>query len=219
MQKTIILISILLLFIGCKEKKSKKSLDEAALYKTAIIEKEELQNENVTTASLKSEKIKENVPEGEFDRYFLAFKDSTVSLCCLDELYNPFGFLMVNDISSNLTGYEITKMTEGESKTIIFSKDQDTVRLVKWKSEYSDHFELFLGKGRITNPHIRLKNGTKIGMTKTEFINYYFQFADSTINKINQVSVCQDERGENFTKYKFENDTLSIIKFGEWKNN
>ncbi|WP_147377099.1 hypothetical protein [Mangrovibacterium diazotrophicum] len=181
------------------------------------MEKVELINENVKTAPLKSEKIKENPPEGEFNRYFLAFKDSTVSLCCLDELYNPFGFLIEHDISSYLTGYEITKVTEGGSKTIIFSKDKDTVRLVKWKSEYSDHLELFLGKGQVTNPHIRLKSGIKIGMNKTELINYYFQFTDSTINKINQISVCKDERGDNYTKYKFKNDTLSIITFGDWE--
>ncbi len=159
----------------------------------------------------------DNVPEGEFDRYFLAFKDSTVSLCCLDELYNPFGLLIERDISGYLTDYEISYETEGESKTIVFSKNQNMVRLVKWKSEYSDHFELFLGKGQLTDHDLRLLNGIKIGMTKTEFINRYFQFADSTIKKINQVSVCLDERGDSYTKYKFENDTLSRINFGEWE--
>ena len=155
--------------------------------------------------------------EGEFDNYFLDFKDSTLSLCCLDELYNPFGFLTKRDIAGYLSDYEITLKTEGESETIIFSKDQNKVRLVRWKSEYSDRIELFLGKGQFNDPKLKLNNGIKIGMAKKEFINCYFQFPDSTISKINRVSVCQDERGENFTQYKFEKDTLSIIKFGEWE--
>jgi hypothetical protein len=217
MQKNILYIVILLLFIGCKEKKRTESLNDTAPNKTERIEKKELNVEKVLAAPSKSKKIKENVPEGEFDRYFMAFKDSTFSLCCLDELYNPFGLLIESEISSYLTDYEITYETEGESKTIVFSKNKNMVRLVKWKSEYSDRFDLFLGKGQLTDPDLILKKGIKIGITKTEFIHRYFQFADSTIKKINQISVCQDERGDSYTKYIFENDTLSRIKFGEWE--
>ncbi|GJM62912.1 hypothetical protein [Persicobacter diffluens] len=217
MQKNILCVAVLLIFIGCEENRQAKSLNDIASIKTEINKKRELSIDKTQAAPSKYKKIKERVPEGECDRYFLAFKDSTVSLCCLEELYNPFGLLIESDISGYLSDYEISYETGGESKTIVFSKNQNMVRLVKWKSEYSDHFELFLGKGQLTDNDLTLLNEIKIGMTKTEFINRYFQFADSTIKKINQVSVCLDERGDSYTKYKFENDTLSRINFGVWE--
>ncbi len=163
------------------------------------------------------EKIKEVVPEGEFEKYFLSIHDSIVSLCCLESIYNPFGKLTQSDISSILLDYEISKENEDNLQKTIFKKGDNSVSLVNWESEYSNDSEIFLGKGKLSDSGIQLKSGIKIGMSKGDFLKRFFQFSDSTINKIKQVSVCQDERAETFTSYLFTNDTLSMIKFGEWE--
>ncbi len=163
------------------------------------------------------EKVKESIPDGEFDKYFLSIKDSIVSLCCLESLYNPLGYITKNDISRLLPDYEIITKTEDNLRKTIFTKGNNSVCLVRWQSEYSNDYEIGLGKGQLTDSKIRLTKGIKIGMAKKDFINYFFQFSDSTINKINRISACEDPRGETFTQYLFTNDTLSIIKFGEWE--
>ncbi len=217
MQKNILLIFLLLIFISCNQNKSTKSSDNTVNNENlskAQENREDINNE----FNQKSESKIENSTNEAFDKYFMSIEDSIVSLCCVDKLYNPFGTFNEKDISGYLPTYSITKTKEDNSKTTIFKKGNDSVSIVIWKSEYAENdFETFLGKGQLTDINIQLNNGIKIGMSKTKFMDNFFQFPDSIINKLNQISVCLDERGDSFTKYKFDNDTLSIIKFGEWE--
>ena len=53
-------------------------------------------------------------------------------------------------------------------------------------------------------------------MLKKDFIEIFFTVSDSTLNKINCVSVSLDERGNDFTNYIFENKELAKISFGNF---
>ncbi len=204
------------LIYSCQEKKTKKTLTETTQNKSIIINNKE--SEEIADKQLISKAEKEKDSAEDFDKYFTSFNDSVVSLCCMDKLYNPFGFLSESSIKKYLPNFIVTKRTEEDSKITIFKNGKDSVSLVNWKDTYSENnTEIFLGKGQLTDKNIQLRYGIKIGMTKQEFMDNFFQFSDSIINRINIVSVCQDERGDSFTKYKFNNDTLSIIKFGEWE--
>ena len=205
-----------MVFISCNRKKSTQSSNHK-VYNVSVSMADEKQKNLNTKSNPKSERQKDNSINESFDEYFMTIKDSTVSLCCLEKLYNPFGSISTKDISSILPTYSVTKSQDDNSERTFFKKDENLVSIVNWKSEYSENdYEVFLGEGKLTDKNINLKNGLKIGMSKSEFMVNYLHFPDSIINKLNQVSVCQDERGNSFTKYKFTNDTLSIIKFGEW---
>ena len=217
MKQKLLIILLLTFSIGCKQKAPYSTSDNnSSLETTFKIDSlkntlvEPVDDKPILKENIKSEKV-------EFDKYLTSFKDSTVSLCCLQELYNPFGELTPKRIKSYLKEYSISKESDGGSEKDIFKKDSSLVTLVNYKAEYSENvYELFLGKGILYDSSIELDNGIKIGISKQKFMTTFFQFSDTIINNLNQVSVCQDERGSSFTKYKFKNDKLVHIKFGEW---
>ncbi len=216
MPKNILAILLLLFCLSCIENKTAKSVSDSNQNNQIATEAKKSDLSSQSEGVTEPEKIKERLPDGEFDKYFLSINNSKVSLCCLDAIYNPIGNLTENNISNLLPDYKITTETDENSIRTIFTKGKNSISIVKWQSEYSNDFEIFLGKGQFIDSNIQLKKGIKIGMTKRDFLNCFFHFSDSTINKVKQVSACKDERGEVYTKYKFKSDTLSMIKFGEW---
>ncbi|MCY1635497.1 hypothetical protein [Marinifilum sp. D737] len=172
----------------------------------------------ISTVPEKNDRTEKEIEESDsvyFDKYLMSIKDSIVSLCCQDELYNPFGELNKSKVKSYLKDYSYSK--ESESNKDIFRNDSNLVSIVTYKAEYAeDVYEVFLGKGILYDKSLELNNGIKIGMSKKTFMDKFFHFPDSVINNLNQVSACEDERGDSFTKYKFKDNQLIYIKFGEW---
>ncbi|TMM51515.1 hypothetical protein FEE95_21750 [Maribacter algarum] len=60
---------------------------------------------------------------------------------------------------------------------------------------------------------VLLQNGIRIGMDKKELLDKFFIYSEKIAFSLAQISVCEDERGELYTKYKFVDRKLTEIEF------
>ena len=68
----------------------------------------------------------------------------------------------------------------------------------------------------IKDPTILMSENVHVGMSKDEFFNKFFKNYNETLFKgTNQITVCGDMRGDDYTKYFFISDTLDKITFGD----
>ena len=70
-----------------------------------------------------------------------------------------------------------------------------------------------IGKKKIVDSSIELTHGIKVGMDKHILLDKFFIYSDEIGSKLNQIAVCEDERGELYTKYKFVDGKLTEIEF------
>ncbi|WP_108805516.1 hypothetical protein [Aquimarina sp. Aq107] len=217
----LILILSLILTIGCKNDKtkavqfekqsttSKSNLNEGKTeLKSEKINSEKIITENEDLIDLEKEsKIK-------FGDYFLTYNKTNISLCCKLELHNPLDGLDSKTIKTFLTDYKFRKDTTEYAYNYIYSKGNSIFKIVELRPEKSGENATFIGQGKLVDDSITLSNGIKIGMDKNDFLDKYFVYSKEAIDSLSQVAVCEDERGELFTKYKFEDGKLIEIEFG-----
>lgn len=163
-----------------------------------------------------------NIDEGlnqKFGEYFMGFENGTLSLCCFDPLAYPFGSNERSDILSFCKDckdntYEIEVNGQMNKRTRFSNSYLD---LVVYDYVHEDGFTeyYFEDSSYFKDPTITLNNGLKIGMSKSEiFDKYFWTDSDTIFPNLEMIAVCPDERGELFTQYKFEDDTLHSVVYG-----
>ncbi len=145
--------------------------------------------------------------------YMLSYQNSVLSLIH-ETLFNPMESVNLGYISSVLPDYElrIDRTETGETDT--FSKGKSFVKIIEWNNPNNDEIETYLYKGLIIDKMIKFPIGVQIGMNKRDFMSIFFNYSDRILDELKQVSACQDDRGEFYTKYKFSDDKLIEIEFG-----
>ena len=151
--------------------------------------------------------------ENKYDLYMLSYQDSVLSLIH-ENLFNPMKSVNLGYISSVLPDYELRVDRTETGETDTFSKEKSFVKIIEWNNPNNDEIETYLYKGLITDKTIKFPIGVQIGMNKRDFMAIFFNCSDKMLNELKQVSACQDDRGEFYTKYKFNNDKLMEIEFG-----
>jgi len=206
-KKHIIILIIAIFWLSCqlKESNSKKSAIEESL----PIAESALQNSHSNKINIEEEL------QIEFGDYFMALKNSNLSLCCIDSLYNPFMSFDNQSIREILKGFEESK----DKNSISFKMKNSQIKLIEWNSEETNEYRIFFGNSIFIEPDIEFPNGIKIGMTKKEIMSKIFVFDEYLFDEIKQISVCEDELGEGYTKYKFSNNKLIEIEFGNHSEN
>jgi hypothetical protein len=219
--KYLILVITAISVVGCKNEQSSTEETQAALSEGELIEgkapvKTERENFDKTlTENPKSSLIDiEKEAKIKFGDYFLTYNGTNLSLCCQFELHNPFGGLDNSTIKTYLTDFELKIDTTEYSYDFIYTKNNSSFRIVELRPEKSGEEGSFIGKGKLLDGSVTLPNGIKIGMDKKDLLDKYFVYPEKLIDSLIQIAVCEDERGELFTKYKFDNGQLIEIEFG-----
>jgi hypothetical protein len=172
--------------------------------------------------TLISVKLQNNwiTPKTSFDfNSFIDFKGDTLGIAtCAEYVYSPFG--LINNKtelkSSKLSGFacidKVEKMENGEfefqklslgSNRIILFFDNDTEAS---KSSY-------IFKGEVFDNNVVLDNDVKIGMSKKEFIDKFFDYFPEKLTNRYQIIVFESCVQDIRHTYKFSNDRLESIKF------
>ena len=214
--KLLILFLSLIFTIGCKNDKTKADQIEKQTTpsESSLTEKRtELKSEKVITENEdlidieKESKIK-------FGDYFLTYNGTNISLCCQLELHNPLEGVDHKTIKNYLTDFEFKTDTTEYAYNYIYSKGNSIFKIVELRPEKSGEEGTFIGRGNLVDNSVTLSKGIKIGMDKKDLLDKYFVYTEKTADSLNQIAVCEDERGELFTKYKFKDGKLTEIEFG-----
>lgn len=219
--KLLILVFSLIFTIGCKNDNTKAEqvekqttpsesnlVEERTNLKFEKVNSEKVTKENEDLIDIEKEsKIK-------FGDYFLNYNRTNISLCCQLELHNPLEGLDNKTIKSYLTDFEYKTDTTEYAYSYIYSKGNSIFKVVELRPEKSGEKGSFISQGKLVDSSVTLSNGIKIGMDKKGLLNKYFIYPKKMIDSLKQIAVCEDERGELFTKYKFTDGKLSEIEFG-----
>ena len=143
----ITLVLFLAIIVGCRNPFDKKTI-------TKKIEKPIIENSQPTnninyqkdnTSKLTRINI-DNELKIEWNDYMMSLKDSVLSMCNFEKLYNPFGDFSHSKIKQTLNCMATIDTTEN-SVSFLYENKKFSITVVNWKNPYKDEYDVFLVKG------------------------------------------------------------------------
>lgn len=157
-------------------------------------------------------------PSFEFNSLQNSSGDTLSIVTCSEYVYSPFGIIKDKSEfkSSLLKNFSVTNRTDSmdagkyefnilklNRNKLIFFFDNDP--------EASKHSDLF--KGEIYDSEVQLINGVKIGMSKEEFYNVFFDNFSNDLMKKYKCFVLESCVQDIKHKYSFKDNKLQSINF------
>lgn len=153
------------------------------------------------------------------NEYFITYKDSILSACGFERLFyleglngpSQIGLKFPHLLDSTYTQHEYGAITK--YKVFYNSKT-----MIKWFN-HSDTITMQTYCGISTDSYIEETNTAfnsiiQLGMTKDGFFKEFFtNVPDSIYSGTKIISICEDERADNFKNFYFNNDTLVRVDF------
>jgi len=138
--------------------------------------------------------------------FLASFDDSVLIICCYDIL-NIIKSIDYKKFKKTSEKYDI----ENQTKTVnVFYLEKSFL-----KEYYNDHPQVMhkdLICGRIDNNDLLTESKIQIGMKKTDLLQIIFQPTE-TFDEVIRLDIYENELGESFTSYIFENNKLKEIIF------
>jgi len=211
--KQITYILILIFLAGCSTKqsdnKSNKLIEADTIKGTNDLIVNKIKKDTIEKIeSIASDKRinLDSILNQKHNDYLASVDDSTLSLCCYEVL----------DIIKSIDLRKFKKTTEvydleNQKKTVdVFYLGESFL-----KEYYNNHPEVMhkdLICGKIDNNDLITNSKIQIGMNKTDLLQMIFQPTE-IFEKINRLDIYENELGESFTSYIFENNKLKEITF------
>ena len=218
-----IVITISLLTVICCEQNRKKKLSEE--HKAPIIDKQlsEVQDSSsLTTNSFKKQKNPEpkkinldSILKDEFNGYLAGLSEDTLSMVSYSTI-DITPWINYNEFQRSIEIYTPFENQETVQTVDVYKSDSSYIKMYTYR--YENIVEKNIVCGRINNSNLLKHQTIKIGMSKNSFLSIYFSNSEK-FNDINCLVVYQDEMGEGWTKYEFDQGALSKISFesvNEW---
>jgi len=159
-------------------------------------------------------------PKTTFDfNSFIDFQGDTLGIAtCAEYAYSPFG--QINNKtelkSSKLSGFacidKVEKMENGEFEFQKLSLGSNRIILF-FDNDPEASKSSYIFKGEIFDNNVVLENDVKIGMTKKEFIDKFFDYFPEKLTNKYQIIIFESCVQDIRHTYKFNNDRLESVKF------
>jgi hypothetical protein len=204
MNRFLLIILLLILFIECKNSTKQVTINEPAID---------------TTRSFKINSIWVTPKHTlEFNALIKAAKDTLELSICSEFVYSPFGIIKnKNELkNSNLKNFEIKDridtLVDGISEIQILNLKSSKIILF-----FDDDPEAvkssYIVKGEIFDKDVTINDSISIGMAKKNFINTFFDsFPNQLLDKFNVIVLETCVTGTNHV-YDFKNDILTSVRF------
>ena len=214
MKNLIIFPFFFIVFTSCNQKKkTENTISKVVHSESKITRPNQSQTENNI---YEKQDVRINLDEtlkDEQNDYLASLSNGVLDLCCYDLI----------DVSESVN---YSKFTEGIEIYNSTENKTDTINLYKFKGSYLKKYfnknprvqKLDLVSGKITDNSILYGSTIKIGMNKNELLELIFK-PSNLFKIVNQLTISENELGEAFTIYKFENEKLKEILFDstyEW---
>jgi hypothetical protein len=204
---------ILIFFISCSQIKTDNKInilsETDSIKETSNLIVDKTEKDTIEKIELNTSNKRINLDlilNQKHNDYLASVDDSVLSLCCYEIL----------DIIKSIDFGKFNKTTEeydleNQKKTVdVYYLEESFL-----KEYYNDHTEVMhkdLICGKIENNDLIINSRIQIGMNKTDLLQMIFQPTE-TFERINRLDIYENELGESFTSYIFENYTLKGILF------
>ena len=146
----------------------------------------------------------------------VALTDSVLAMLDPRSLYNPFFGTDSLSLARLLKDYQVAYETPGDDN-LVFSKGNSRLLINYWEvDELSAEYQQLSGtfvKGFLRDPDIEFSSRLKVGMSKPDFFSTYFSRYENFLDSIELILIYEDERANDATVYRFQNDILAEIEF------
>lgn len=183
-----------IIFFNCSQTKKKNDLSDSSKTGQA---KQDLDSKKLNIDSLLLNKN---------NGYLLSFKNGELSLCCYDKI-----------IETNIVNLKIFKKTtekykmeDGIKKVDVYVYGESFIKQFYNSDSQVNRLELVCGD--LISNEIELSNGIQIGMAKLELFDKIFK-RSNYIDSISILTVSENELGDFWTSYIFNDNKLIEIKF------
>ena len=141
--------------------------------------------------------------------------DTLNLVVCSNFVYYPFGKIENKKAikGSPLKIFEIKDKKDSQGNVLQILNFESSELILFFASNEEGPISSYVIKGKIVNSEIVLKNNIKIGMSKTEFINLFFDdFPSKLEEQFNEIGLIACVDGTN-QFYSFKNEKLNLIRF------
>jgi hypothetical protein len=141
--------------------------------------------------------------------------DTLHLVVCTEFVYYPFGKIEKKSAlkESSLKIFEINDKKDKQGNILQVLQFNSSELVLFFDSNSEGPISSYVIKGKIVNSEIVLENNIKIGMSKKEFFNLFFDdFPSKLEEKFNKIGLIACVDGTNHY-YSFKNDKLILIRF------
>lgn len=195
--------------IGCSPKNSEssiKNIDSTIISDTINVIVDEVQEQTNEQVFFDKRINLDSILNEEYDYYLSSIEDSLLSIVG----YNTLNIIDKIDFNKFYKSIEKYNFDNEVHQIDVFYLGTSFVK--KYYNRHPDVMRTDLVCGMINNNTLINGNTIQIGMLKNDLLELVFQ-PTQTFDKVIQFNIYEDETGEAFTSYIFENDTLKNITF------